>query len=124
MIWREDALGNSISDTGGDTETHMPIIGDQSMEEHVVKVEVMMDRGCRNFKDVLRRKDINISSMVKNPLASAGDPGDASLIPGSARSSGEDNGNPIQYSCLKNPMDRRDWGATVCGGHKESDTTE
>ena len=124
MIWREDALGNSISDTGGDTETHMPIIGDQSMEEHVVKVEVMMDRGCIKFKDVLRRKDINISSMVKNPLASAGDPGDASLITGSGRTSGEDNGNPIQYSCLKNPMDRGDCGATVCGGHKESDTTE
>ena len=117
-------MGNSISDTSGDTETHMPIIGDQSMEEHVVKVEVMMDRGCIKFKDVLRRKDINISSMVKNPLASAGDPGDASLITGSGRTSGEDNGNPIQYSCLKNPMDRGDCGATVCGGHKESDTTE
>lgn len=50
MIWREDALGNGISDTGGDAETHTPIIGDQSMEEHVVKVEVMMDRGCKILK--------------------------------------------------------------------------
>ena len=39
----------------------------------------------------------------KNPLASAGDMG---LIPGSGRSPGEGNGNPLQYSCLENPMDR------------------
>ena len=40
--------------------------------------------------------------MVKNPPASGG----AGLIPGSGRSPGEDNGNPLQYSCLRNPMDR------------------
>ena len=38
-------MGNGISDPDGDAETPMPIIGDQSMEKHVVKVEVMMDRG-------------------------------------------------------------------------------
>ena len=42
----------------------------------------------------------------------AGDPG---LIPGSGRSSGEGNGNPLQYSCLENPMDRGAWQATVHG---------
>ena len=94
-------MGNGISDPDGDAETHMTIIGDQSMENHVVKVEVMMNRGCRHFKDVLRRKDINISSVVKNPLGSAGDPGDVSLIPGSGRTSGENNGNLLQYFCLK-----------------------
>ena len=41
-------------------------------------------------------------SVVKNPPASGG----AGLIPGSGRSPGEDNGNPLQYSCLRNPMDR------------------
>ena len=40
------------------------------------------------------------------------------------RSPGEGNGNPLQYSCLGNPMDRGAWWATVHGGHKESDTTE
>jgi len=40
---------------------------------------------------------------VKNPLANAGDAG---LIPGSGRFPGEGNGNPIQYSCLGNTMDR------------------
>ena len=44
--------------------------------------------------------------------------GDPGLIPGSGRSSGEDNGNPLQYSCLENPMDRGTWWATVHGVSK------
>ena len=44
--------------------------------------------------------------VVKNPPANAGDTGDAGSIPGSKRSFGEGNGNPVQYSCLENPMDR------------------
>ena len=45
--------------------------------------------------------------------ASACDAGDPGLIPGSGRSPGEGNGNPLQYSCLENPMDRGAWWATV-----------
>ena len=48
---------------------------------------------------------------------------DLSLIPGSGRSPGEGNGNPLQYSCLENSMDRRAWGAIV-PGIVESDATE
>ena len=44
-----------------------------------------------------------------------GDPGDTGSIPGWGRSPGEGNGNPLQYSCLKNPMDRGAWWATVQG---------
>ena len=44
--------------------------------------------------------------MVRNPPANAGDTGDAGLIPELGRSPGEGNGNPFQYSCLENPMDR------------------
>ena len=51
--------------------------------------------------------------MVKNPPANAGDMRDAGLIPGSRKSSGEENGNPLQYSCLENPTDRGTWQATV-----------
>ena len=51
-------------------------------------------------------------ALVKNPPANAGDPGS---IPGSRRSPGEGNGNPLQYSCLENPMDRGSWRATVNG---------
>ena len=49
--------------------------------------------------------------------------GEASLIPGSGRFPGEGNGNPLQYACLENPMDRRGWQALVLGVAKESDTT-
>ena len=51
--------------------------------------------------------------MVKNPPANAGDIRDVGLIPGSGRSPGGRHGNPLQYSCLENPMDRRAWWATV-----------
>ena len=44
--------------------------------------------------------------MVKNLSATAGDVRDTGLIPGSGRSPGEGHGNPLQYSCLENPMDR------------------
>ena len=47
--------------------------------------------------------------MVKNPPANAGDVRDKGLIPGSGRSPGGGNGNPLQYSCLENPMDREAW---------------
>ena len=49
--------------------------------------------------------------------------GEVGSIPGSGRSPGEGNGNPIQYSCLGNPMDTGAWWATVHGVTKESDTT-
>ena len=59
--------------------------------------------------------------VVKNPPANTGAMG---LIPGSGRSPGEGNGNPLQYSCLENPMDRGDWWATVHVVTKESVETE
>ena len=51
--------------------------------------------------------------MVKNPPANAGVEGDVGLIPGWRRSPGGGNGNPLQNSCLDNPMDREAWQATV-----------
>ena len=48
---------------------------------------------------------------------------DLGLTPGSGRSPGEDNGNPLRYSCLGNLMDRGAWGATVLGVTKELDMT-
>ena len=56
--------------------------------------------------------------IVKNPPASAGDTRDKGSIPGSERSPGEGHGNPLQYSCLENPMDRGAWRATVHRGAK------
>ena len=51
--------------------------------------------------------------MVKNLPANAGDAREEGLIPGLGRSPGGGHGNPLQYSCLKNPMDREAWWATV-----------
>ena len=53
--------------------------------------------------------------MVKNLSANAGNERDAGWIPGMGRSPGEGNGNPFQYSCLENPLDRGAWQATLHG---------
>ena len=51
--------------------------------------------------------------VIKNLPANAGDTGDSGLISRSARFPGGGHGNPLQYSCLENPMDRGAWWATV-----------
>ena len=56
-----------------------------------------------------------VALVVKNPPANAGDIRDTSSIPGSERCPGGGHGNPLQYSCLENPMDRGVWWAAVCG---------
>ena len=61
-------------------------------------------RTCRAFQ---------VALVVKNPPINAEDIRDVSSIPGSGRSPREGHGNPIQYSCLKNPMDREAWWATL-----------
>ena len=56
-----------------------------------------------------------VALVVKNPPANAGEVRDVGSIPGSGRSPGGGHGNPLQYSCLENPMDRGAWRATVPG---------
>ena len=56
-----------------------------------------------------------VALVVKNPSANVGDTRDASSIPRSGRSLGRGLGNPLQYSCLKNPIDRGAWRAIVYG---------
>ena len=60
-----------------------------------------------------RGKESPGGPVVKNLLASAGDERDMGLIPGSGRSPGGGHGNPLQYSCLGNPMDGGAWWATI-----------
>ena len=62
------------------------------------------------------------SSVVKKKKNLPANAGDAGSITGLGRSPGEENGNPLQYSCLENPMDRGAWWATVHGVIKELDT--
>ena len=57
-------------------------------------------------------------TMVENPPANVGDAGDSGLIPGLGRSPGVSDGNPLQYSCLENSMDRGAWWATAHGTTK------
>ena len=64
-----------------------------------------------------------VALVVKNPPAKTGGIRDLGSVPGLGRSPGEGNGNPLQYSCLENPMDRGAWRATVHGITKESETT-
>ena len=59
--------------------------------------------------------------MIKSQPVSTGDSGS---IPGPGTSPGEGKGNPLQYSCLGNPMNRENWWVIVHGVAKESDTTE
>ena len=56
--------------------------------------------------------------VVKNPPANAGEARDAGSIPGLGRSLGGGNGNPLQDSCLGNPMDRGAWQAIVLGSQR------
>ena len=63
---------------------------------------------CVRFRSTARAFYVLLAA--KNPPANAGDAGS---IPGLARSLGEGNGNPLQYSCLENPMDRGAWRAIV-----------
>ena len=62
--------------------------------------------------------------LVKNLPASAGDTRHVGSIPGSGRSPGGGHGNPLQYSCLENPMGRGAWRATVHWVAQELDMTE
>ena len=66
-----------------------------------------------NTKVLLYSTSFPFGTVVKYPLASAGDIGDIGSIPGSGRSPGGGNGNALQYSCLENPKDRGAWWATV-----------
>ena len=63
--------------------------------------------------------DFPIGSSIKESTCNAADPGDLGSIPGSRRSPGGGNGNPLQFSCLGNLMDRGAWWATVHGVKKE-----
>ena len=81
-------------------------------------------RVCQSFNLIFNFAWLFVALVVKNRPASTGGIRDAGSIPGWGRSSGEGNGNPLQYSCLENPMDRGTWRATVLTGKELNTTTE
>ena len=77
------------------------------------------------MKENSTKKDTSfLTTTTSLPPDNAEDARDTGLNPGLGRSPGEGDGNPFQYSCLENPMDRGGWGATVHGVAKESDPTQ
>ena len=75
----------------------------------LLHVTVTSQGVCQKIRSDVRKSGVIVSLA---PLISGGDWG---LIPGSGRSPGEGNDNPLQYSCLEHPLDRRAWQTTVHG---------
>ena len=69
----------------------------------------------KTWSEEQRHPSSLMALVVKNPPASTGDVRNVGLIPGLGKSLGEEHGNPLQDSCLENPMDRGAWSATVHG---------
>ena len=78
------------------------------------KTAITQTKGYTTYIILIQAEIIN-SSVSKESACNLGDLGS---IPGSGRFSGEENGNPLQYSCLENPMDRETWWATDHGTAK------
>ena len=74
-----------------------------------------MALGCSFKQDAIEALGFQGGTVVKNPPANAGDARDVGLIPGLGRYPGGGNGNSLQYSSLRNPMDRGAWQAKVYG---------
>ena len=103
------------------TWTHWPHTHTQAHEEGTLTTHVSTQNAglARPPTRLLNRSALKTGfpggSVEMNPPAKAGPTGNAGSIPGSGRSPGEGNGNPFQYSCLENSMDRGAWWATVHG---------
>ena len=86
------------------------------MESSYILLPLSLLQVGKQMIDLKRASQVAL--VVKNQPATAGDVKDFGSIPGLGRPLGEGNGNPLQYSCLENPMERGAWGC------KELDTTE
>ena len=108
---QERVVGTTVRrpDTAAEGSYHQSIHRPQSL---LVKVD--------GITSLVLNKCFLGGSVVKNLSANAGDVGS---IPGWGRSLGEGNGNPLQYPCLRNPVDRGAWRATFHGVTNESGTT-
>ena len=94
-----------------------------SMQLSVVSHHGENDENVHLFSTVPRTRGFPGGAGVKNPPDTGGDPRDTGSIPGSGRSPGGGNGNPLQCSCLENPMDTGTRRATVHGVTKELNMT-
>ena len=74
---------------------------------------IVLVSGVQKTDSVMYKWAFQVVLVVKNPNANAGNIRDTGLIPGLGRSPGAGNDNPLQYSCLENPLDRGAWQAAV-----------
>ena len=91
-----------------------------SLSYHLPLLKKFPEKGFRTMAFLWASQ---VALVVKNLTANAGDIGDSSSTSVLGRSPGGGHGNPLQYSCLENPMDRGAWWATVCSV-RETDMTE
>ena len=123
-ILRNDCiLVHNLSGTGLAKDSGATLI------EKVAKCCVQWLDNRIGVKYIYEIEFIKVYSLWGFPSGSVGEnlpvnAGDVDSTPGSGRSLGEGNGNPLQYSCLENPTDRGAWQATIHGVSKESDRTE
>ena len=90
-------------------------LGEKKNELSLTKSPWISQRNDVRLLDFPEARGFPAGSVVENPPVSAGDTGDVGSVPGWGRSPGEGNGNPLQHSCLENPIDGGAWWATVCG---------
>ena len=103
-------LGLSLS---SDSTVFAKIANNEKCPEHAVKGPALGSSSC--LCDLKQVMGFPGGSVAENLPANAGEPGDVITVLGLGRSPRGGNGNPNQYSCLKNPMDRGAWRTTVCG---------
>ena len=89
-------------------------VGSLSLLQGIFPTQVL-NPGLLHYRWTVYQLSHKGSPAVKHPPANATDIRDAHFSPGLGRSPGEGNGNPFQYSCLENPIDRGAWWATVYG---------
>ena len=109
---KRDALGKRLWGTSGSTQVSWPAEPDQESGgggrlQNTIKYHTELQRDQRN--DWASQ----VVLVVNNLPANAGGGGDVGSIPGSGRSLGDGHSNPLQYSCLENPIDRGAWWATI-----------
>ena len=105
-LWAPNAEGPGLN-AGQGTRSYMPQL---KIPQATTKTP------CSQINEYYQKHRTSpVAQLGENPSANAEDRRGAVLIPGSARSPGEGNGHPLQYSYLGNPMDRRAWPAAVCG---------
>ena len=90
-----------------------PLTHTDWVPEHMGLTDGCTVLACLIYTNTLIYMGLPSGSVVKNLPANAWDARDMDIIPGSERFPGEGNGNPLQYSCLENPMDRGAWSATA-----------